>query len=152
MIEQYFPYLVGRKGVSAVVLCDKRGQVRSSWVIPKLNRDVLGEICEQMVQAFSLAQELQFDVEELVVPFEKGLLYARITDWFLLAVVARLNLDVSLLRLMVNVHLADFMKNKKILRMLKKWPDWPSLSTAAISLDDIEVQFIQQLTEEHGGR
>ncbi|RMG61339.1 MAG: hypothetical protein D6715_13845 [Calditrichaeota bacterium] len=151
MIEQHFPQLVGRKGVSAVMLCDTRGGVRGYWVKPKMNNEVLGEICEQFVHVFSLANQLGYEIEELVVPFEKGLIYARPAEKFILGVVARLNLDVSLLRLIVNVHLADFLQDKKVQRMLKKWPEWSPANSSPIKLDEIEVQLIQRMTEASRG-
>ncbi|NOX37672.1 MAG: hypothetical protein GXO78_09065 [Calditrichaeota bacterium] len=153
MIETYFPELTRLPGVEAVVLFDNQKKVRDQWTIPQFNTTIIPELAESYIQIFGVSDRLKEATQEVVVPFERGILFARNLEKFVIVIVARLSVEISLLRLILEVRVPDFLEDRKIAKMGKRIPASKFDQINEFSLDEKEVNFIQQLTgTAHGGK
>ncbi len=153
MIESYFPELTQLPGVEAVILFDNQKKVRDQWTIPQFNTTIIPELAESYIQIFGVGEKLKEDAREVVVPFERGVLFARSLDKFVIVVVARLSVEISLLRLILEVRVPDFLSERKVAKIGKRIPRSKFEQINEFSLDEKEAEMIQQLNQTgHGGK
>jgi len=86
-----------------------------------------------------------------VVPFDKGLLYARTHPKFYMVVLAKLSVEVPLVRLAMNVCLKEFEEDRKVKKLLKKLSDNKFFQIKSITLDDTEKIMLENILEESNG-
>lgn len=149
MVLPFFKDLTEIAGVEAVVLFDNQNNIIDSWTIPKYNPTVFSEIGETFLHVFGLIEYLSYDMGEIVIPFDRGLVYTRTQPEFYLIVIARLSVDVPLMRLAVNVALEDFRNNRKVRKMLKKLGGQKFYQIKSITLDDVEKIMLENILEDN---
>lgn len=151
MIEQHFKDVTELKGIEAVVLFDNQNRILDSWASPKHNAAVLAEVGETFLHSFGLIEYLNYDMYELVLPHDKGIIYARTHQKFFIVVMARLSVDAALIRLALDVCLKEFQENRKIKKVLKKLSDKKFYQIKSITLDDVEKIMLENILEDNDG-
>ena len=149
MVLPFFKDLTEIAGVEAVVLFDNQNNIIDSWTIPKYNPTVFSEIGETFLHVFGLIEYLSYDMEEIVIPFDRGLVYTRTQPEFYLLVIARLSVDVPLVRLAVNVAMEAFRSNRKVRKMLKKLGGQKFYQIKSITLDNVEKIMLENILEDN---
>ncbi len=147
MVQQYFSDLTGIAGIEAVVIFDNQNNIVDSWALPKYNLTVFSELGETFMHVFGLIEHLDYDMEEIVMPFDRGLVYAKSQEKFSIVVIARLSVEVSLIRLALNVNLQEFHNIRKVRRLLKKLPDQKFYQIKSSTLDDVEKIMLENILE-----
>lgn len=148
MIQQFFKNIVDIQGVEAVVLYDNQNSVIDSWAIPKYNPAIFTEVGETYLHAFGMTEYLKYEVNELTIPFERGLVYARSHPRFYLVIIAKTAVEVPLLRMAANVSLYDFVNDRKMKKKLKKLPEAKFFQIKSVTLDDVEKIMLENILEE----
>ena len=151
MMRKFFADVSALEGVEAVVLFDNQNRVMDSWMTPRYNAGIFGEVGETFQHIFGLMEHLEAGVEELVVPFDRGQVYARGHARFVLVVIARLQVEVSLIRLATEVCLQRFLEDRKTQRQLKKLPEKKFYEIKSIRLDDVEKIMLETILEDRDG-
>ena len=114
MIQLYFKDLIDINGIESVGIFDNHNHIMDSWVPPsKQNIAVLSEIGETYLHVFGLLEYLKSDMFELVLPYDKGIIYARTRPRYFIIVMAKLSIDAALIRLALNVAIKEFEENRK---------------------------------------
>ncbi|MCK6620742.1 MAG: hypothetical protein HUU32_07310 [Calditrichaceae bacterium] len=151
MIAEFFKDVTEISGVDAIVLFNNQNGVIESWSGSKYNPGVFTEMGESLLHIFGLLEYLKYDMNELVVPFDKGLLYARTHPKFYMVVLAKLSVEVPLVRLAMNVCLKEFEEDRKVKKLLKKLSDNKFFQIKSITLDDTEKIMLENILEESNG-
>lgn len=151
MIVEFFKDVTEISGVDAIVLFNNQNKVIESWSGSKYNPGVFTEMGESLLHIFGLLEYLKYDMNELVVPFDKGLLYARTHPKFYMVVLAKLSVEVPLVRLAMNVCLKEFEEDRKVKKLLKKLSDNKFFQIKSITLDDTEKIMLENILEESNG-
>ena len=103
MINHFFSDLTGIGGVEAVVLFDNKNQVIDSWAEPKYNPAIFTEFGETFLHILGLIEYLKYEISDIAVPFDRGLVFAYTHPRFYLVVLGSLKSDISHIRLTANV-------------------------------------------------
>ncbi|HQU71008.1 MAG TPA: hypothetical protein PKV71_05280 [Calditrichia bacterium] len=148
MIEKFFKDLTEITGVEAVILYDNANSVLDSWAIPKYNPGIFTDVGETFLHAFGVLEHLNYDFGEIMIPFDRGLVYARSHSHFYLVIIARLSTPVPMLRLAVNVNLHDFLENRKVQKWMKKLSGKKFFQIKSVSLDDVEKIMLENMLED----
>lgn len=151
MIQEFFKDVTEIAGVDAIVLFNNQNGVIASWNGSKYTAGVYSEVGEALLHIFGLLEYLKYDMNELVVPFDKGLLYARTHPKFYVMVLARLSVEVPLVRLAMNICLKEFEEDRKVKKLLKKLSDNKFFQIKSITLDDTEKIMLDNILEESNG-
>ncbi len=152
MIQQHFKDLIEIKGIDAVALYDNHNRIMDSWVQPpKQNIAVISEIGETYLHIFGLLEYLKSDMSELVLPHDKGIIYARTRPKYFIIVMAKLSIDAALIRLALNVAIKEFEENRKSKKVLKKLSDKKFYQIKSITLDDVEKIMLENILEDKDG-
>ena len=151
MVEQFFKEVTEVSGVEAVVLFDNGQNLIGSWSTTRYNPSIFTEMGESFLHIFGMLEYLQYDLNEVVVPFDKGLLYARTHPKFYLVVLSRPGIEVPLIRLAVNVCLGELEENRKAKKAFKKLTDKKFYQIKSITLDDNEKILLEKMLEDNDG-
>lgn len=147
MIDKYFQWLYEIEGVDAFALMDNMNRIVDGWANSKYDSSIFTEIGDSYLQIFSINGESGFGVDETVVTFNRGLIFARDYSRFLLLIIASPHVDVSYLRLAVDVSIAELEESKKIQKILKKLPPERQSTFKDSQLDDSESSMINRIME-----
>jgi hypothetical protein len=151
MVEQFFKDVTDIEGVEAVILFSNQNSIISSWATARYNPTIYAEMGESYLHIFGMLEYMKYDLNEIVVPFDKGLVYARTHSKFYVVVLARLSADVSLIRLAMNVCLKEFEDNRKAKKIIKKLSDKKFYQIKSITLDEKEKIMLEKMLEEGDG-
>lgn len=151
MIVEFFKDVTEIPGVDTIVLYNNQNGVIESWSSSKYNTGVFNEMGEALLHIFGLLEYLKYDMNELAIPFDKGLLYARNHPKFYIVVLARLSVEIPLVRLAMNVCLKEFEEDRKVKKLLKKLSDNKFFQIKSITLDDTEKIMLENILEESNG-
>ncbi|MEJ2633746.1 MAG: hypothetical protein P8184_00455 [Calditrichia bacterium] len=147
MIKDYLHDLTSVEGVEGVVIIRKDNTVLDSWSAPNFNTNLFEDVSLHFHQIFELFDRDDLEYQENVVSYEKGQVYARNLPQFLLLIFARFKVDISALRLIVNVGLAELFDSKKMQKMLKKIPIGNHSVLKREFLDDVEQGYLAKISE-----
>lgn len=120
MLSELFKDLLAIEGIEAAVIYGPDNQVLDSWSIAHFNTQIFKEIGLSYLQIFSITDQMSRSFSETVVMHEKGQIFARSSDGLLLVVIAKLKVEVSLIRLFVNVGFAEYASSKKLQKIVRK--------------------------------
>jgi len=147
MIREAFSDLIAINGIEAVVIYDNRNQIIDSWNTPKYNPAVFVETGETFQHIFGLLEHLRYDMDELVLPFDRGLVFVRSHARFYVTVIARLSVEIAHIRLAMNVAVHDVDTQKKWRRTLRKLPDQKYSNINSARLDEVEKIMLENMRE-----
>ncbi|RMF60312.1 MAG: hypothetical protein D6748_04380 [Calditrichaeota bacterium] len=152
MIQTYFRDLTELKGVEAVILYDNHYRILDSWRIAQFNANVFTEMGEAFLHIFGLTEFLQANMNEICIPYDKGIIYARNHSRFFIVVIAKLSIEIPLLRLTMNVCMRELEADRKGRKWLKKLPTEKFYQIKTSALDDVEKIMLENILEEYNGR
>ena len=147
MIDKYFQWLYEIEAVDAFALVDNMNHIVDGWTNSKYDSTIFTEIADSYLQIFGINGKSGFDIGEIVLSFERGLIFVRNYSRFLLLVIASPHADVSYLRLAVNVSIAELEESKKIQKIFKKLPPEKPFEFEDSHLDDNERSMINRIME-----
>lgn len=151
MIEQFFKDITDIEGVEAVILFNNKNNIIGSWATARYNPTVYAEMGESFLHIFGMVEYMKYDLNEIVVPFDKGLVYARTHPKFYIVVLARLAVEISHVRLAMNVCLKEFEDSRKAKKIIKKLSDKKFYQIKSITLDETEKLILEKMLEEGDG-
>jgi hypothetical protein len=147
MIEKYFQNLCEIDGIEAFALLDNNNQIIGTWTNSQYDSPIFSEIGESYLQIFAFDENLNFHVDEIVLQFDRGLVFVRKHSRFLLVIIANSSVDTSYVRLATNVSIFDLGGSRKIQRALNKLPSTRSNRFEETKLDDVEYFMINKIVE-----
>ena len=147
MIEKYFQNLYEIDGIEAFVLIDDHNQIIDTWANSKYDASFFREIGKSYLQIFGIEEKLNFDADEIVVLFDRGLIFVRNHRKFFLIILANPYVDISYIRLAVNVSLYELEESRKSQKLFKKLPIEKPYSFNESELDEAERLMIEKITE-----
>jgi len=145
MIEKYLKDLIQLKNVEAVAAYSLNNELIDSWSDPNFNSKVLKELSLHYFQVFATLDLSLKNFQEIVITHEKGHFYTRILPNLLLIVVVKLPIEISLLRLIINVKISDLLKSKELQKGLKKSTQESKDFLNNKNLDDSEKEYLKKL-------
>lgn len=147
MIEKYFRNLYQIDGIETFVIMDDNSHIIGKWVNSKYETSVFTEIGKSYLQIFGIEERLGFDVDEIVVLFDRGLFFIRNHRKFFLIILAKPSVDISYVRLAVNVCIFELEESRKSQKLFKKLPFEKPHSFNKSELDDAERLMIEKIAE-----
>jgi hypothetical protein len=151
MVKQFFKALTEIEGVEAVILFNNQNNIIGSWATSRYNPTIFNEMGESFLHIFGMLEYMKYDLNEVVVPFDKGLVYARTHPKFYIVALAKLLVEVPHVRLAMNVCLKEFVSNRKVKKTIKKLSDKKFYQIKSITLDDLEKVMLEKMLEEGDG-
>ena len=145
MIEKYLKDLVQLKNVEAVAAYSLNNELVDFWSDPNFNNKVLKELSLHYFQVFATLDLSLKNFQEIVITHEKGHFYTRILPNLLLIVVVKFPIEISLLRLIVNVKISDLLNSKEFQKELKKSSKESKDFLNNKNLDDSEKEYMKKL-------
>jgi hypothetical protein len=82
--------------------------------------------------------------------FDKGLIFIRYHQKFFIIVIANTNVDVSHIRLAINVGIFELNESRKFQKLLKKFPSERTKLFSQSELDDAEHFMVEKIAESKG--
>ena len=152
MIQSFFQSVIDIEGVEAFALFDNQNTVLDAWSIPDYHDKIFSEAGEGLMHIYGLMEHLSTDINEFVMPFDRGVIFARNHEKFSMAVFARARTDVAHIRLAINVCEHEFLSNRKNIKMIKKLPERKFYQIKTITLDDVEKIMLENILEERSGQ
>jgi hypothetical protein len=151
VIEKYFRNLNRIDGIEAFVLMDDSNRIIGRWINSKYDTSIFTEIGKSYLQIFGIEESLNFDIDEIVILFERGLIFVRNHLKFFLIIIANPHTDISYIRLAVNVSIFELEESRKGQKLFKKLPLEKPRSFRKSELDDVERLMIKKITENRNG-
>lgn len=152
MVEKYFQHLYEIKGIEAFALLDNNKQIIYHWIHSKYDSPIFSEIGESYIRIFALAQAHGIDMDEVVTLFDRGTVFVRNHERFFLVIIGNPHVDISHIRLAVNVSLFEIDESKRIQKMLRKLPPQKPDRFDISQLDDAERVLINRILESGNAR
>lgn len=147
MINEYFQELLDVPGVEIVALFDNQNRVMDSLWLSRFNPKIFHEIGRNFLQIFGMREKMNINVEEITIPFEHGVIYARSRPKYLVFVYGKSEANIPHLRMALNVCLSDFEESRKIKKMLKKLPEGKVINLHKGMMDDVENFIFESILE-----
>jgi hypothetical protein len=145
MIEKHFRNLREIDGIEAFALLDNDSRIISTWTNSQYDSPIFSEIGESYLQIFGIEENLNFDVDEIIIQFDRGLLFVRNHPKFLLLIIANSAVDTSYVRLAANVSIFDLEQSRKTQRALNRMPSGKPSRFEDMKLDDVEYFMINKI-------
>ena len=106
-------------GVWGSLVCDNQGKMIAGAPPPALNDSILENISQHCVELLSTAGEHLQGLEEMILYYQQRRLFLHDLEDAVLIVMCTPSIDISLLRLTVNVVLTRWESDPKIQKLLK---------------------------------
>ncbi len=145
MIADLFKDLTLLDGIDAIVVFDKDNRILDSWAVSHFNTRVFNDLAMNYLQIFGIKTHTDYHFDEAVIAFEKGQVYGRQLPEFGLIVIAKFRVEISLIRLIVNVGIAEFGSSRKLKKILRKLSAGDTDFLADTYLDDVESEYLKKL-------
>ncbi|UCF63870.1 MAG: hypothetical protein JSW33_15105 [bacterium] len=145
MISKYLNDLTLLKNVEAIAIYSLNNDLIDSWCDPNFNSKVLDELSLHYFQVFATLDLSVQNFQEIVITHEKGHFYARILPDMLLIIVVKLPVEISLIRLIVNVKIIDLLNSKALQKGLKKYSTENKDFLNKNILDESEKEYLKKL-------
>ena len=147
MIEKFFKNLCEVNGIEAIALLNNSNKIIDTWIGSKYDTSIFTEIGLSYLQIFAMQDDRNFDVNEIVLLFDKGIIFVRNYQKFFMIIIANPNVDISHIRLAINVGTFELNESRKIQKQLKKFSSDKSHSLNELELDDVERLMIEKIAE-----
>ena len=148
MILEFFEDLVDIPGIETVLIFDNRNRLIDSWSNSRYNPKIFNDLGETFWHIWGLIEYLNYNMDEIAVPFEKGILFAKTREKLYVTVISKASVEIPLIRLAVHVGLTEIERNRKGKKMLKRLPDKKFHKIRANSLDDVEKIMLENILED----
>jgi len=145
MIESYLKDLTQLKNVEAIAIYSLNNKLIDSWCDPNFNSKVLEELSLHYFQVFATLDLSVQNFQEIVITHEKGHFYTRILPNLLLIVLVRLPVEISLIRLIVNVKSIDLLNSRGLQKELKRSSVESKDFLNKKYLDESEKEYLKKL-------
>ncbi len=106
--------------LEAIALYRSDNALIDTWSEPNFDQNIFDLISIHYFQIFSILSTGVRDFQEVILSHSQGKIYARTLPDLLLVVIVKSSVDISLVRLIINVKIADLLKSRKLQKILKK--------------------------------
>ncbi len=110
------------QGVLAIMIFNNAGEILQIWHQPEFNEKIIEGFPEGILPVLGIAEQLDYAIEEMVVPFERGIIFVRNYDRLFVAVITKSTVDRALVQLTMDFEMYASLSDKKTRKMLKKFP------------------------------
>lgn len=145
MIAELFKNLLKIEGVEAVAVFSNDNKLLDSWTRSHFNPQVFRDLGLNSLQICQAGKRSNLMLEEIVLKYEKGQLYCRSNPDFLLVVVTKVKVDITLIRLIVNVGLGEYRESRKLQKIVRKVTSGSTNILAKELIDDVEEEYLTKL-------
>lgn len=145
ILSTVFADLIKIHGIEAAILYDRSNQILDQWLNTEFNKKLYEDIGLQFRQIFSLEHNISHQFPEVVLAYEKGQIYAKLHEEQMLIVITKKLVEVSLLRLVINVGFFNFDHSKEIQKVCKKNRQLLINFLSEDYLDDVEISFLKKI-------
>jgi predicted regulator of Ras-like GTPase activity (Roadblock/LC7/MglB family) len=145
MINEYLKDLKKIENVEAIVLYSIDNKLIDSWTDSNFNAKVLEDMSLHYFQVFATLDLNGQDYQEIVISHEKGHFYTRIYPDILLIVVVKTTVEISLIRLITNVKIAELLHSRQLQKMLKKTGIENKDFLNKKNLDESESEYLKKM-------
>jgi len=139
------------QGVLAILIFDNSGKVIQLWHQPEFNEKIIDGFPEGILPVLGIAEQLDYPFEEMVVPFERGIIFLRNYDRLFVAVITKSNVDRSLVKLTMDFEMYRGLNEKKTRKLLKKLPPSKFDFIDLEKLDNFEKSVFKKLIFKNNG-
>ncbi len=145
MILDFFNDLKKINGIEGIVIFSKDNLIIDHWSNPQFNTKIYNDLSQSYLQIFAINEKVEYSFEEVVLTFDNGQVYARNFPEFLMLVITKLNLEIELIRLILNVNYDNLINSRKMKKELKKFPQNERSFLNKNFLDDVEETYLNKI-------
>jgi hypothetical protein len=145
LISEYLKDLTLLKGIEGIAIFSHDNSILDAWHEPNFNPKLFEEISINYFQMFSILDSGYRDFHEVVTSHEKGKVYVRVLPDLLLVVVAKSNIEMALVRLVVNVQIVELLNSRKLQKLVKKISEKSSNFLNKKYLDQKEDEYLKKI-------
>ncbi|MFZ0391607.1 MAG: hypothetical protein WAN36_14195 [Calditrichia bacterium] len=147
MLIEVFADLTRLEGIDGIVFFDQQNKVVENWTAPDRSQRTFDELGIHYLQLFEIADTQLKLGSEIVIEFDKGKLYSRKFEKFIIVVLARKKVEPALIRFIINVAVAEKSLSRKVQRGIKKLPDPADSWLKSDYFDDAELKLLQKMAD-----
>ena len=144
MISKWLKEITNIPGVEGVLLVSNNCEIIDR-IGTQYERKKQEQIALHVLRMNAIHQLGQKQVNEIEVIWDAHRIYAMSTGFFSVIVFCGTLHNLSLLRITVSVAIANFMEDKKTMRLMKKYSSDLKSVLRSQDLDQIEINFISKL-------
>jgi len=133
------------EGLEAIALYRSDNALIDTWSEPNFDQNIFDLVSIHYFQIFSILGTGFRDFQEVVLAHSQGKIYARVLPDLLLVVIVKSSVDISLVRLIINVKIADLLKSRKLQKILKKVSKKSINFLQKKYLDDSEIVLLNNI-------
>ncbi len=145
MIKEFLRDLTVIESIEAVAVYANDNTILDSWTRPNFQNKVLEELCLHYLQLFSLLETDIRNYREIATSHDRGYIYARALPDVLLVVISRIPVEISLLRLIINVKIPELLSSRSFQKKIKKVSSDNYNFLDKQFLDDSEKEYLKKL-------
>ncbi len=145
MIADFFKDLTAIDGVEGIVVYGKDNSILDSWADSQFNTRIFEDLAINYLQIFLLRDNIGSDFREVVLNFEKSQVYVRDLTDFIIVVIAKNKVEISLLRIVINVGYSGLASSRKMKKIFKKLKLEIGGYLGREYLDDVEEEYLVRM-------
>jgi hypothetical protein len=145
MIKEYLRDLTLIDSVEAIAIYAIDKSILDNWSRPNFQNNILKEISLHYLQMFYLLETDVNNFREIIISHDRGYIYARALPDLMLIIISRIPVDISLLRLIINVKIPDLLNSRAFQKKIKKVVSNNSNFLDKKFLDDSEKEYLKKL-------
>lgn len=131
--------------VEAVAIFANDNTIMDDWSRLNFQNNFLKEISLHYLQLFYLLETDINNFREIIISHDRGYIYARALPDLMLIIISRIPVNISLLRLIINVKIPDLLNSRAFQKKLKKVVSNNYNFLDKKSLDDSEREYLKKL-------
>ncbi len=145
MISEFLNDMTKIEDLEAIALYRSDNALIDTWFMPNFDQNIFDLLSIHYFQIFSILSDGFRDFQEVVLSHSQGKIYVRAIPDLLLIVIGKSSVDISLVRLIINVKIADFLKSRKLQKFLKKASKKSINFLQKKYLDDREIYLLNNI-------
>jgi hypothetical protein len=142
--NKWFKEVLGITGVEGVLLTSRAGSIIGKIGL-NFDHKTSEQIAEKIIRILLLHQQTGRVIKELEIKWNDYNLVILVKDGLILITYCSQDRIMPLLRITLNVVLAHFLEDKKIIRQIKKYIEEKSPPLNSAQLDSREIKLISKL-------
>jgi hypothetical protein len=144
-ISEFLKDLTRIEGIQAIAVYRSDNSPLDIWTDSKFNKQILEQVSIHYFQIFSVLESSLRDFQETVITYGKGKIFSKVFPDLLLVIITHANVEMSLIRFIINVKMPELLNSRQFQKILKKTPGKNIQFLNNEYLDEQEVKYLKNI-------
>ncbi len=145
IISEFLKDLTRIEGIQAIAIYRSDNSPLDIWTDSKFNKQILEQVSVHYFQIFSVLESSLRDFHETVITYGKGKIFSRVFPDSLLIIITHPNVEISLIRFIINVKMTELLNSRQFQKILKKVPKKKIQFLDNKYLDEQEIKYLKSV-------